>query len=1356
MSGSAKFRLVLLLSLAGLCGYVGYLIFRERDPMPPLIEGEKAYLQDGKSLEAQGDFAGAAAKYDQALVYLEHAYKRLNDERGAHGLDEDAAKEAMGKTLKLKAAAIRDKHFAKAAAEGKPLPEMTDSVTGEKFRSINTIPDAKDREEAAGSLRGAAIFFLPKDFQTQLDALRLALMTNPMQWDQIEKFSTAILNIKDDSRAKYLMAKFDFEQPIQGTSKLTPPEKRSTERVRNALRLIDDVKADRDFPIWRAEYLRAQIHYWFLKQYAGKKDREYNQELDLLERMLLDNTNGAIVRIYSKEGMDRLTPWDVDAILGLHSMAADVALETIRKRRLKENTALTDVFKYTRQFCESKLKSQDPAFPRSQVLGLLLNTMNTSQPILANHQPREWEAAIELIRPVLREEFNQNRCDPLRIAQFSELLMNEAQFRRNEPAKAAALRNEAKQWLDEGLKFGKEHKFSAAEMLPFNLLAANVCYISNEKREIATPFIAALQETRIPQAQATALVIDGAYDEREGRLERAKEKMEKALAIIDGNEDVRAHASLANIYMALGQPEHALINLAHLQHIYDRFSDLSDLEKQWMSQFIKSQQDLQALTAIANLDNARRIVAAQMRRNPNQKKIPYELVKDSEDRVKKLMEREPMRSSGAGFTVRTAWIYYLNETKRYDMAAAEIRDLSKDYSSRIELLMLMADAMVGTARESGDPVRIKAATREVDKLIERFIAANPQNQSAQLFYATWLAQTDRQDDAEKYLQGIIASSTLTDEVRRVASAILMQKNVSGSVMSIARHLPPDPEIDRILFELGRNTEKARTDLKTSLTRHESLGLSRILAAEDLYAAGDFEKAATAFADTLDFTRVKALAQQGLMRSILSLANKDPDAAYSAIQQISRLHPTEPVVLLSYAYVFLARDEIGTPTDNWEIRRNMASALNEWQTKMAKQGADSSSTIPLTRAEFWQRAGRMDHARAEARRAINADRKNPRAIAAYIAMVLDDPAQDVAGELRPLMAELKALAPDLPATPFLEARVEEFSKNFGRAAEIYEGILKNSPGDRNAMMQLVNVYDHLGKLDLAANLAREWRKQIPNDLRAISAEIRILVKQNKNDQARAAAAKFLEETNARLVANAAKAPELKNLDPKTQQERQAKYIQDGKGIAELEIASGFLAGGALNEAEIRLNQLPKSILQGPVAQALLGDIYLQQKRYDKAEEVYEALSRRDPRNLVVAQNLAYLLAVHRGQPAKAREVVLSAMKTGPQALSHRTGDRLPPTFLATVGTVYAKLNEPKYAKELQEIFQPAAERYRNDPRIQLYLGLSNEFNGDYRQARSKYETALKGSNHPGLTESQRYALVADAQAFLKRVENRDRQ
>ena len=66
---------------------------------------------------------------------------------------------------------------------------------------------------------------------------------------------------------------------------LTPPEKRSTERVRNALRLIDDVKADRDFPIWRAEYLRAQIHYWFLKQYAGKKDREYNQELDLLDRL---------------------------------------------------------------------------------------------------------------------------------------------------------------------------------------------------------------------------------------------------------------------------------------------------------------------------------------------------------------------------------------------------------------------------------------------------------------------------------------------------------------------------------------------------------------------------------------------------------------------------------------------------------------------------------------------------------------------------------------------------------------------------------------------------------------------------------------------------------------------------------------------------------------------------------------------------------------------------------------------------------------------------------------------------------------------------------------------------------------
>src|SRR4051794_36423683 len=108
MSGKAKFRLSLMFVLAGVCGYVGFLFFRERDPVVPLQSAERTY-QDGVQLEKLKDFKNAAEKYDQANVLLEHALKRLN---GPHGLEKEKLEEVSGKVLYAKALALRDKYYA--------------------------------------------------------------------------------------------------------------------------------------------------------------------------------------------------------------------------------------------------------------------------------------------------------------------------------------------------------------------------------------------------------------------------------------------------------------------------------------------------------------------------------------------------------------------------------------------------------------------------------------------------------------------------------------------------------------------------------------------------------------------------------------------------------------------------------------------------------------------------------------------------------------------------------------------------------------------------------------------------------------------------------------------------------------------------------------------------------------------------------------------------------------------------------------------------------------------------------------------------------------------------------------------
>ncbi|MEI7683395.1 MAG: tetratricopeptide repeat protein [Planctomycetota bacterium] len=1344
MSGKAKFRLLMLLALAGMCGYVGFLVFKERNPIPSLEAAERLYDKEAKALEQQGNHKDAAVKYDQACVLLENAKKRLD---GPHGLELDVAKETAGKVFYLKAKAIRDKHFALAAAAGTPLADSTDSVTGEKFRSIMSIRDDNDRNEAAGLLRGAATHFLPKDFNVQLDALRLALMSNPIAWDQVDRYSRAILEIKpDDSRAKYMVAKIDFEQPDPTTHRPTLSEKRSLERIKNAAKLINEVRDDPKFPIWRTEFLRANIHHWLMKSYAGVREKEYLDELDELDKILLDDLNGAIARIRQGEGMKLLSSWDVEGVLGLHTMAADVALDEIRRKRI-DPSVLPRVYEDTLAFCRKKFEKEDPSFPKPMLIGALLDLMCKGQTLLALNQPKEWQAGIELLRPQLKEQFNADRCDPYRVAQFAELLMRESQVevkRGGDPKKSAELRVEAQKWLDDGLKYSKTHATGNfhLQMLPFNILAANICYFNNDSRATVTPFLTALQETRVPQAQATALVIEAAYDEREGRLEKAKEKLLRAIKIVDGDEDVRAHASLANIYMALGRPDDALVSLVQLQHIYAKYNDLTLQEKEWLGIFLRSPQDYYALTVIASLENARRNIANYFVKNPRAKRYPDEIVRENELRVKNLLAQElSSAATGPGFIARTSWIYHLSVTDRRAQAEELWQKLHSEFPDRVELLNLKVGLMEREAAQSESPERAKALLADIDRLILSFVKEYPDNQSARLYYATWLAHSRRPDQAMKYLKEIVDTTTITPELRRVAAAIVLTLNTDNSPAKIARHMPRDPQIDKALFNLSLNSEKQRADIRGALTRFETVGLTRVMQAEDIYATGDFAKAATAFADTLDFTNVKSLAEQGVLRSMMALAHQNPELALTTIRQITASFPDDPAVLLSYAYVFLVRDEIGSPNDDWEQRRNMGSALNVWEAHIDRNRMINPTATLMTRGEFWFRANRIDLALGQLQRALNVDRQNVDVLAACASMILDDPAREPRAELREYLDELKRLAPNSNRTKRILARAAESAQEWNKAADLYEQIVATAPFDRDAYLHLVTMLDVQGEPAKALKWAKAWRKQLPDDALAAAAEIRCLSHADQLKEAREVAQEFVQHVQTQAA---------KNVQTVKDPAARDKLIENARWTSQMILARGFLNGGALADAEAQLQALPKAYLNATAAKELLSEVYLKQKSWAKAQAVLESLNVANPNNLLAANNLAYVLAHHSKQPSRARDVLLGSLKSGPPTYNTRPPERLPVEFLNTLGSVYVELKRPEYGREMLETFKAAAQRYPNDPRIDLYMGYAFELMGENNRARDYYERSLKKSGHPGLSHSERTTMLTQASDLLEGV------
>src|SRR5262249_36495731 len=138
--------------------------------------------------------------------------------------------------------------------------------------------------------------------------------------------------------------------------------------------------------------------------------------------------------------------------------------------------------------------------------------------------------------------------------------------------------------------------------------------------------------------------------------------------------------------------------------------------------------------------------------------------------------------------------------------------------------------------------------------------------------------------------------------------------------------------------------------------------------------------------------------------------------------------------------------------------------------------------------------------------------------------------------------------------------------------------------------------------------------------------------------------------------------------------------------------------ALTAAAPSANDADKN--QTLVAQLLLANIDRQMTQKEKPDsprrkelltraiELYEAVHRANPSNLVAGNNLAYLLVQERKDAEGARAVV-EDLRKGRYSGKPISGDRLHPSFLDTLGTVYRAAGQNELAVQL---FKEAAQRY----------------------------------------------------------------
>src|SRR5262249_47678733 len=150
-------------------------------------------------------------------------------------------------------------------------------------------------------------------------------------------------------------------------------------------------------------------------------------------------------------------------------------------------------------------------------------------------------------------------------------------------------------------KAAEEGKGDPVHVGDLRLLAANHALMNHAKRDVVEAHLKALATTKDPTLATAAHLIECVLEERDGRLAVARKHLEQVLASPHGELVLRGHMAAVGIYLSLGEPAEALGSLRILEKVYQSFDDMSDEEKAWALEFLRSPADLAYLQTVANL-----------------------------------------------------------------------------------------------------------------------------------------------------------------------------------------------------------------------------------------------------------------------------------------------------------------------------------------------------------------------------------------------------------------------------------------------------------------------------------------------------------------------------------------------------------------------------------------------------------------------------------------------------------------------------------------------------------------------------------------------------------------------------------
>lgn len=1302
--------LLSLVCLAG-AGYLGYItFFAAGGSGKSLAAAEDSYGKGEAALE--GNPAEAFKKFDEAIVYAERGLNAFADETAKKTLD-DAQKKVEGKLNWVYARALRDRAYAAAKQDGKPLSEPTDTTSGKTYRAVLSMPDADEPQKVAkrravdGLMRASEL--LADDPQVVLEATRVALVGQPLNWAVVERLMRDTLKFSpNDSRANYFLARYEFDQPQteNGVWVPRPAEKKDKERVKDALKFLDKA-VENKVPYWRAVHLKGEILAFEVEAAAKAKNdgtaKAKGQELDAL----LFDKGGVLEKAARGEEMAALSSYDGNGVLFLHLIALERATQgtpdPAKVKRVAENAVAAG-----KQLAESKTGGPFIAGAGEVMLDSLLAARRVLRPM----DPVWWKE----VTGQAEEFLNKYPVVNTRVGVVGKR------------TQLAPDPDSAEKMLVAGLEAARKQKVPPSEMSDLLAELANLKLLTNDPAAEVEPIIRELRQLDVKQVKARVDYLEGVLAERQGRLAQARKLYQTVLDDKDAKGTTLAFLAsmrLGPVCLATGDPASAA---RHFGIVADRVAGVGGLtaeERAWAEQATAGRDEVIALQAVATVRAKVEQIQSEARRNPN-KPVPVEL-KQQTERAFEQITKDLRPPSKADRTARLALAEF--ELAAGDKVATDklLASLATDYPDDLNVLRATVTRIVtpGEGKKTPD----QAAIEQADKRIDQFVRANPQSKAGKLFKAEWLLRSRRPGDAVEYLKTSFTDPD--DVVKRLLAGALLQTGQREEAQKVLAQLPPDLGVDLAIIQAAGSKEEAEKGLKSAIDRYENNGLLKLYDGMQKLNAKKYEEAAREFAAAGEFTAVSTAANSLLQQTLIAYAAADRKKAAPFIHTVIAEHPTQIGLYQAAALVAKYTDDIGTPADQWGPKKTMYAAVNQWANLSTSVGVPPE-TVGMMRVAYHDMAGAPLAARQEA---IKALANKPAYVPAllYVAQsYMFGPSPDLT-EAKKYIDRANAVPESTnPAPVLLEGAWLERSGKTDDAAKLYERMMTQYPTVPAPYARRVELAAAANKPGEAVSWARKWVEKMPNDASAITELVRRLAEAGEDDTAAKTGDDWIKQRIDTVTAD------LNKRTPPPPADKKEKELAAVRAAVNLAVAVGFSRAKKYPEAKKRVEAVLKDDPDSGTALIIAGDVAMAAKNWDEAEQVYRRRLGKAPEDFVAANNLAWVLAEYKNNPAEALKLLDAARLSGNDTAV--AAERLPADFLDTYGRVCLKAGQkliddkqPEKAKEqfvaMRQMFEGAIKRYIDDPRLYRLLGEAYLAVGDNTRALATLNAAIKLADDP---------------------------